>query len=146
MDLPDPNDASLSRLYAESTFSMALRRLADDGALVTQATSPYHAPNAFWCIARTLEEAAQGPVLRAVHPYHVHVPSFGEWGFVLVTPIATNVRTLQLPDDTRYLDMATLASMFQFPRDLQRREVDVNRLSNAALARYYTQGWRLYAE
>ncbi len=146
MDLPDPNDASLSRLYAESTFSMALRRLADDGALVTQATSPYHAPDAFWCIARTLEEAAQGPVLRSVHPYHVHVPSFGEWGFVLVTPIARNVRTLQLPDDTRYLDMATLASMFQFPRDLQRREVEVNRLSNAALARYYTQGWRLYAE
>ena len=141
MDLPDPNDPALSRLYAASTLRLVLRRLADDGALMTQATSPFYAPDAFWCIVRTLEHAADGPVPRQVHPAHAHVPSFGEWGFVLVAREGVAPEHLAVPDGTRFLDADTLAGMWDFPRDLERRDVEVNRLESAVLSRYYRRGW-----
>jgi spermidine synthase len=147
IDLPDPNDAQLARLYAESTYQLALRRLTDRGALVTHATSPFHAPDAFWCIVATLESAvAQDPVPRDVFPYHAHVPSFGEWGWVVAIPRGVDPRTVDLPDTARFLDADALSAMFAFPRDLERRDVRVNRLGDPVLADYYRRGWRAYAE
>ncbi|MEN0061664.1 MAG: polyamine aminopropyltransferase [Myxococcota bacterium] len=142
IDLPDPNDPQLARLYAQSTYRLALERLAPRGALVTQATSPFYAPDAFWCIATTLEAAvAEAPLARTVHPGHVQVPTFGEWGFVLVTETGVDVRTLSVPDDAKFLTKATISSMWDFPADMARRPVQVNRLSEPVLARYYRQGW-----
>jgi spermidine synthase len=148
MDLPDPNDAGLSRLYAASTLRLVLRHLAADGALMTQATSPFYAPDAFWCIVRTLEHVVQGASgpARAVHPAHVHVPSFGEWGFVMVAPRSVQPDALAVRDDARFLDAHALGAMWRFPRDLQRRDVEVNRLESAALARYYRRGWAGFRE
>ncbi len=147
VDLPDPNDDALSRLYALSTFRLALRRLEDDGTLVTQSTSPFYAPDAFWCIVATLEAAvADGPVARDVHPAHVQVPSFGEWGFAVVTPAGTHPRDADLPADTRFLDSTALDAMWTFPKDMARRPVEVNRLTTARLAQYYQRGWKRYRQ
>lgn len=147
MDLPDPNDVGLSRLYSEAAFRLAGRRLTDDGALVTQATSPFYAPEAFWCIETTMTHALGGePRPRQIQPYHVHVPSFGEWGFVLASARPIEARDLVPAVPTRFLDVAAAEAMTRFPADLARRDVDVNRLENAALARYYTQGWKQYRQ
>lgn len=142
LDLPDPHDAQLARLYAQSTYRLVLARLAPRGALVTQATSPFYAPDAFWCIAATVQAAVEAtPDRRTVHPGHVQVPTFGEWGFVLVAPAEVDVRTLPLPADPKFLTTATLNAMWDFPADMARREVAVNRLSDPVLARYYRRGW-----
>jgi spermidine synthase len=142
MDLPDPNDEALSRLYAQSTYRMVLSHLEPDGILVTQATSPFFAPDAFWCIVSTLESVA-GPAQR-VRPYHVNVPSFGEWGFVMVAPDTVDRIDLRPGLETRFLDDETVASMFHFPRDLGRRDLDPNRLTTAVLAKYYRDGWKTF--
>jgi spermidine synthase len=143
MDLPDPNDPALSRLYTKGVFRLALRHLRPRGALVTQATSPFYAPDAYWCIVETIEAAVKtGPLLRAVHPYHAFVPSFGEWGFVMVTAQGVKADESPIEVDTRFLNADSMASMFRFPKDIARREVEVNRLSSAILARYYNKGWR----
>jgi spermidine synthase len=52
--------------------------MAPDGAIVVQATSPYHAKEAFLCINSTMASAGLETV-----PYHDNVPSFGEWGWIL---------------------------------------------------------------
>ncbi len=141
MDLPDPNDDGLSRLYSVGAFRLALRRLTDRGALVTQATSPFFAPEAFWCIVETIEEAvASGPTLRKVRPMHVHVPSFGEWGFVMASRRKPRVEPLA-DLSLRFLGPEQLGAIQAFPADLSRVEVEVNRLSDARLARYYRRGW-----
>ena len=141
MDLPDPNDAGLARLYAEGTFRLARRRLHDGGALATQATSPFYAPEAFWCIVRTVEAAfAEGGADFAVRPYRVHVPTFGEWGFVLAS--ADGVPTLPADLPLRYLNQPVADAMFDLPADMARRDVEVNRLATAVLARYYARGYR----
>ena len=142
LDLPDPNDDTLSRLYAQSTFRLFLSRLNPGGALVTQATSPFFAPDAFWCIVETLESVAGDS--RSVQPYHVNVPSFGEWGFVLVGPSQVQIPTLSSSLKTEFLDQDVLVSMFHFPRDLQRRDVEPNRLTTAVLAEYYRDGWKAF--
>ncbi|MFT5683759.1 MAG: spermidine synthase [Myxococcota bacterium] len=138
MDLPDPNDPALSRLYSVAAFSLARQRLADGGALVSQATSPYYAPEAFWCIATTIE-AAFAVTGAQVHPYHALVPSFGEWGFVLVAPGSPGALSDDIP--FRFLTDTTYQAMFDFPVDLQKRPVSVNHLADAILARYYRDGW-----
>ena len=138
MDLPDPNDPALSRLYSVAAYSLARQRLSDGGALVSQATSPYYAPEAYWCFAATIE-AAFSSTAAQVHPYHALVPSFGEWGFVLVTPDGPAQLDPSIP--FRFLTETTYQAMFDFPTDLQRRPVSVNHLADAILARYYRDGW-----
>ena len=142
LDLPDPNDDTLSRLYAQSTYRLVLSRLSSGGALVTQATSPFFAPDAFWCIVETLETVSGSQM--KVRPYHVNVPSFGEWGFVMVSP--NTAETPRLPDSlaTEFIDQATLDTMFHFPRDMARRSVEPNRLTTAVLAKYYRDGWKKF--
>jgi spermidine synthase len=78
----------------------------------------------------------------AVAPYHVYVPSFGEWGFALAGSSAPRVAS-ELPPDLRFLTPATLREMFDFPRDMARVPVEVNRLHTQALVRYYEHEWAL---
>ena len=46
--------------------------------MVVQSTSPMFARQSYWCIVESVKQAG----LR-VYPYHVYVPSFGEWGYVI---------------------------------------------------------------
>ena len=42
----------------------------------------------------------------------------------------------------RFLDAEALKSMFALPADLGRESVEVNRLDNQVLVRYYDTEWR----
>jgi spermidine synthase len=74
-------------------------------------------------------------------PYHALVPSFGEWGFVLV-----GKRGYQPPAAyavaTKFLTPETTPALFQFPKDMARVDAEVNRLNNQVLVRYFESEWR----
>jgi spermidine synthase len=135
VDFPDPSNFSLGKLYTTTFYRMLTRRLVPEGAFVVQATSPLFARQSYWCIAATIEQTGL-----VVAPYHVYVPSFGEWGFVLASrtplPMASRV-----PDGLRFLTAATLPQLFVFPDDMRRLPVNVNRLSTQALVHYYESEW-----
>ena len=76
-----------------------------------------------------------------VRPYHVAVPSFGEWGFVVAATRAFDPPA-SVPAGLRYLDDATLATLFVFGPDLAEVEAEINRLNNQALVGYYEEEWR----
>src|SRR3984893_17184817 len=78
IDFPDPTNYSLGKLYTTAFYRAVSRHLSAQGFMVVQSTSPMFARDSFWCIAQTLKQAGL-----KTHPYHVYVPSFGEWGFVL---------------------------------------------------------------
>ena len=80
IDLPDPSNFSLGKLYSVPMYRMVKRHLAAGGKIVVQSTSPYFAPNAYWSVVKTLETSGL-----YTKPYHVYVPSFGEWGYVLAS-------------------------------------------------------------
>jgi spermidine synthase len=147
IDLPDPKNPSLSKLYSLAFYTSAARRLARDGVLVTQATSPVYAREAFWSIVKTLEATGdpyhQGQRL-AVKPYHAYVPSFGDWGFVAASPRKLDWQAIRLPDDLRFLSKELLPSLTAFPPDIDRLPVELNTLQDQPLLRYYDKGWSTY--
>ncbi|MCL4535801.1 MAG: polyamine aminopropyltransferase [Bacteroidetes bacterium] len=136
-DLPDPRDENLQKLYTEEFYRLAARRLSVHGVFVTQATSPYFAPEAFWCIYASMKQSWPNVV-----PYHTNVPSFGDWGFIMASGMPLSPDTIQIPVPTRFLDGPTLKSLFVFPPDMPRLQVQPNSLMQPVLPRYYLEGWQ----
>lgn len=139
IDLPDPNNISLGRLYSETFYHLLSSHLSKAGALVAQASSPIFSNKAFWCIEKTL--ASSGFVTK---PYHTYIPSFGEWGFVLATHQKMPTRPIDMK--LKYLNSAIFTQMQLFPPDIDRVEVESNRLSSHKLIYYYSKGWAQWYE
>ncbi|WP_321575303.1 polyamine aminopropyltransferase [Oerskovia douganii] len=85
IDLVDPSNERIAKLYSTEFYAMVANHLRPGGVYATQATSSYFTPNAFWQVAATVRAGSPG---RTVVPLSVNVPSFGEWGFVLSLPPA----------------------------------------------------------
>lgn len=132
IDFPDPHSFSLGKLYTTRFYRLLRSRLADGGAVAVQATSPLATRKSYWCIARTLAAAGF-----AVRPYQAAMPSFGVWGYLLAKRDEFPVPKGGLPGGLRFLDDATLASLFVLPPDVGPVDVQVNRLDNQRLVRYY---------
>ena len=81
IDLPDPHNEALSKLYSEEFYSLVRKRLARGAFFVTQSTSPWVTRKSYWTIGRTIDA-----VHRHRQSYHVLVPNFGDWGFHLAGP------------------------------------------------------------
>jgi len=135
VDFPDPSSYNLGKLYTTAFYRLAAKHLSRGGLMVVQSTSPLFAPRSFWCIARTIAEARLH-----TYPYHVYVPSFGEWGFVLAGRRPYEAPAA-FPPGLRYLTPTTLGELFDFPRDMRPVPVEPNRLNNQVLVRYYDQEW-----
>ncbi|WP_325313093.1 polyamine aminopropyltransferase [Kingella oralis] len=136
IDLPDPSNFALGKLYSVPMYRLVARHLAAGGKMVVQSTSPYFAPHAYWSVVATLEAAG----LKTA-PYHVYVPSFGEWGYVLAGAEADFRLPIRVDVPTRFLNAAEMAQMFRFPADMARREVEPNYLNNQKLVAYFEQDW-----
>lgn len=137
-DFPDPQNFSVGKLYTTAFFDLVRRSLTSDGAFVVQCTSPYVARRAFWCVDATLHAVGFH-----TEPYHVYVPSFGEWGFILAShePL---LPIWSFPRDLRYLTPETASALFQFPPDMGPVPTEINRLNNQALVRYFEEEWAHY--
>jgi len=150
LDLPDPNTLSLARLYSTSFYKLLAQHLSTNGVAVTQATSPFYAPEAFWCIVQTWRDTPVGPEgdLRLnVYPYHAYVPSFGDWGFVMASRRVVDPSSIALSRaiPLKFLTQEILPALFAFPRDSVAPEgLVANRLNDQALVKYYRKGWRRY--
>ncbi len=140
-DLPDPNNNALARLYSKQFYQLIRRNLSENGIFVTQATSPYFATDAFWSIAKTIEAGD----FDNVYPYHVQIPSFGNWGFVLASSQKKNIQNPKIEIDTRFLDKSIFPSLFVFEKDILSENVKVNMLDQPILLNYYLKGWKHYA-
>ena len=144
IDLPDPNDISLSKLYTRSFYKLVASHLSADGIIITQSTSPYYAREAYWCIVHTLEDIPSpygtGEYL-FVKPYHVYVPSFGEWGFVMASPVRIHLEKSHISVATRFLHSSMLESMASFPPDMSEVDTEINTIESHKLAYYYERAW-----
>ena len=135
VDFPDPTNFAIGKLYTRAFYERLASRLSASGFAVVQTTSPLVARESFWTVVTTIEAAG----LRAT-PYHAHVPSFGEWGFVVASRRPINPPT-NLPPGLRFLTPATVPLLFDFPKDMARVPTEVNRLSNQVLVHTYEREW-----
>lgn len=137
VDFPDPSSFALGKLYSVPFYGLLKKRIAENGLVVVQSTSPFFAPHAYWTIDATLRDVGLH-----THPYHAYVPSFGEWGFILASkrPGYTPPDMYALP--MRYLNGETTREMFAFPPDMQRQDLPPNRLNTQSLVREFEHDWR----
>jgi len=151
VDFPDPNNEELAKLYSRTFYHRLASHLSIDGIFVQQATSPYHAKEAFLCIGRSMEAAGL-----SVIPYHDNVPSFGEWGWWIgghrerwaakelpksLKETLKKTTTLAVP--TRYLTAELIHASLDFgKKQLDTEETEINTLVNHKIFTYYLKGWQ----
>jgi spermidine synthase len=142
VDFPDPNNFALGKLYTTRFYNLLKSKLKPDSSVVIQTTSPLIARKSYWCIIKTLEAAGF-----QVKPFQTTVPSFGIWGYALakLQPFETP-KTISQNLDLKFLNNQTLVSMFNFSSDtsLPDEEIEINRLDNQVLVRYYEAEWRRF--
>lgn len=144
IDFPDPNNFALGKLYTTRFYNLLKQKLKPDSSVVIQTTSPLIARQSFWCVMKTLEASGY-----FVKPFQTTVPSFGIWGYALVKlqPFETPTKP---PENVelRFLNNDTFASLFEFPSDTSKPDVEleINRLDNQALVRYYETEWRRFEQ
>lgn len=132
VDLPDPNNETLNKLYSNIFYRLCGNSLSDDGVLTVQSTSPYYATDAFWCINKTIKSEGF-----YVKPYHLQVPAFGDWGFNMASKKELD-NTYQLDVDTKYLTPENIPTLFCFAKDeVPKTELEINSLSKPKLLEYY---------
>ena len=135
IDFPDPTNFSLGKLYTTTFYQLVDEHLAAGGYAVVQTTSPLIARKSFWTVAATLEAAGLQTT-----PYHAHVPSFGEWGFIVASRRPWHQPAV-LPPGLRFLSLHGLPSLLDFPPDMARVPAEPNRLSNQVLVQSFEREW-----
>jgi len=135
-DFPDPTSYAIGKLFTTAFYRLASKHLARGGMIVVQSTSPLFARRSYWCIVESVRQAG----LRT-YPYHVYVPSFGEWGYVIGS-FEEWQPPRQLPAGLRFLSTRNVNDLFVFPVDMQQVPAEANRLNNQVLVRYYEEEWK----
>ncbi len=135
IDFPDPSNFSIGKLYSTSFYEEIKKVLKPNGAFVVQSTSPFMARKSFWCVNATMK--AVGFQTQA---YHVYVPSFGEWGYVLgFNHFGSN--TVYLPQQLRFYNPQQWEEMKHFPIDMAEVPTAINKLNNQVLIHYFEEEW-----
>jgi spermidine synthase len=138
VDLPDPDTPVLGRLYSTEFYALVSRALAPGGLMVAQAGSPYATPIAFWRTVSTIEAAGY-----AVTPYHVNVPTFGDWGFVLARRGDTVPRPTVPPNapPLRFLNQSVLDASTVFSADVGPRALEPSTLEHPRIVEDMRHGY-----
>ena len=142
VDFPDPGSIELVKLYSKEFYLKLKKRLAENGMVVLQATSPYHAKASYLCIQRTMEAAGLITL-----PYHDNVPSFGDWGWLMgwtaqpVEAMRERVSSIRFDVATRYLTQEVFQASLIFGKGAlipkPENESTVNTLMFPVLLHYY---------
>ena len=137
IDFPDPSNYSLGKLYSLNFYQTIKNILQPDGAVVIQTTSPYFAPKSFWCINKTVMQ-----VFPQVDAYHAYVPSFGEWGYTIaINGFGTTFNQVNRKAPNLKFYNYQFDRFNYFTKDMISNEIEINRLDNQILVRYFDEEW-----
>lgn len=139
VDLPDPNNESLSKLYTNSFYKLLAQHLGMGGTICVQSTSPYFARKTFWCIFHTIQSSDL-----YAKPMHAYVPSMGDWGFTLASNVKIHPDRIKISVPTRFLKEGNVDPLFYFGKDVSEVETEINYLNSHKLLRYYEHEWRMW--
>ena len=160
VDLPDPNNEALAKLYSNVFYRLCGSVLKQGGVINVQSTSPYYATKSFWCVNRTL--VSEGFVTA---PYHLQVPAFGDWGFNMAVKadndyVTDSVSSISSNDgksidlarikiennvETKFLTDDIIPSMFRFGKDEMPEDlgsIEINQLTKPVMIQYYNEAVR----
>lgn len=142
IDLPDPNNESLGKLYSLNFYWLVKKNLKKEGIAVAQSTSPFHSREVFWCIYSTIQKAG----FKGLLPYYAEIPSFGTWGFIAFSnERIEQPKQILIPDNSlKFLNHALLPTLFIFPKDAGYMKVEPSTLIRPVVLDYYQKSWKNY--
>lgn len=135
VDFPDPTNFSVGKLYTNAFYRQLKGALAPNGLIAIQSTSPYVAKKSFWCVNRTLQSVGF-----STRPYHVYVPAFGDWGYILAGHQDFELSANVLPG-LRFVRPELIPTFFVFPPDMLASVDEINKLNNQVLVRTFEEEW-----
>ncbi len=142
VDFPDPNSDELAKLYSLEFYSLLKKKLAFDGMLIQQSSSPARAREVFLIIGRTMKAAGFECL-----PIRQYIPSFGDWGWWIAghdnrfNPEGLKARIsnpTDLPTEVRYITKDLINSSLEFGKNaLDSPFQDINTLLDKRVSDHY---------
>ena len=132
IDMPDPHNEALNKLYSREFYTMISRRMSHDSYVVTQSSSPFYTRRTFWCIERTLDA-----VFADTLSYHANIPSFGLWGFNLATKLKPMPESFDIDVPTQYITNSVFQAAKVFAKDIEALNSPVNSIMEPKLYQLY---------
>ncbi|WP_257351929.1 polyamine aminopropyltransferase [Pseudalkalibacillus decolorationis] len=148
VDLPDPNNETLNKLYTLEFYSLLRNHLNPGGMIMVQSTSPVFATEVYWTIDHTIGETGMN-----TENFHLDIPSFGNWGFVLASRNPIDISKININVETQYLSTELIPSLTKFGKDEdgtitkddgQKVELKPNTLIRPNIIEKYEKAWRDY--
>lgn len=138
IDMPDPHNEAINKLYSREFYTMIKRRLAPGALVVTQSASPFFTRSVYWCIESTLAE-----VFGNTFSYHTSLPSFGIWGFNMASVDREISNTFNIEVPTKALTNESMLASSVFAKDIARLEGSpVNSIMEPTLYQLYIDDLR----
>ena len=134
IDMPDPHNEALNKLYSKEFYFMIKRRMAPGAVLVSQSSSPFFTRRTFWCIQETLHDTF-GHTLS----YHTSLPSFGIWGFNLARKGQALPDRFEISAPTRSLTTESMTAATVFTKDMAKLASPVNSIMVPKLYQLYVE-------
>ena len=132
IDLPDPHNEALNKLYSKEFYTIIRKRLNPEGFIVTQSSSPFYTRQSYWCIEKTLENAGF-----KTFSYKITVPAFGVWGFHIGAGAGDVPAEFVISVPTRFIDQSVMAVASVFGRDVSKIAAPVNTIMEPKLYELY---------
>ncbi len=114
LDFPDPHNEAIAKLYSLEFYTMLSRRMSQNGALVSQSSSPFFARKTFWAIQTTLAKVFAGS-----RSYQISVPAFGLWGFNIARK-NQNLAVDNIEVKTRFISNRAYEAALVFSKDISK--------------------------
>jgi spermidine synthase len=150
VDFPDPNSVETAKLYSRAFYRHLLEHTPKGAIVAIQATSPYHAKDAYLCILKTVQSAGW-----EVLPYEDNIPSFGQWGWILAWKPESNLthegviqdflaqNAFDVPTSYLYPNKFLASTVFDKSMFTNADAIKVNTLQNPHLLQYYLRSWEI---
>ncbi|RKL66931.1 spermidine synthase [Salipaludibacillus neizhouensis] len=148
VDLPDPNNESLSKLYTLQFYQLLRNHLSPGGSLMVQATSPTFATEVYWTINKTIEATDL-----YTENFQVDIPSFGNWGFILAKRELVDLSNIEINKETTFLTSELMRGLTLFGKDIDEEIYDengdlvtleINTLIHPIILEKYSKAWLNY--
>jgi len=134
VDMPDPHNEAINKLYSREFYSMIAKRMAPGGVIVTQSSSPFYTRRVFWCIEETLSQ-----VFADTLSYHTALPSFGIWGFNLARRGEPLPEAFNFDVPTRAITDQSMLAALEFDKDMMKVDTPVNSIMEPKLYQLYIE-------
>ncbi len=132
IDMPDPHNEAINKLYSKEFYTMIRRRMAANAVLVSQSSSPFYTRHTFWCIENTLAHVFDDTL-----SYQVTIPSFGIWGFNMARVNTTLPESFTFTVPTRFLNADIMQAAQVFGKDISWVETPINTIMEPKLYHLY---------